>query len=78
VDLARLQGRLDAIVRVQVEGIRAELEWVNSRLAELGDSEEDRLELLLLWAIRDHLTRDLEELEGLDAANALSKAVVKA
>lgn len=56
--------RMSILTAIQVSRIIGEIERINARLAELGDSDEDRIEELLLRAARRLLLRDLHELAG--------------
>jgi hypothetical protein len=61
-----LDERVDILTAIQVSRILSEIEKINARLAELGDSDEDRVEELLLRAARRLLLRDLHELAGFE------------
>lgn len=70
-------GRVDYIIEAQVNAIKSEIMRINSRLAELGDSDEDRVEELLLRALLRLLMRDLQELSGFSSAASCSVGAVK-
>jgi hypothetical protein len=79
----RLCSRVDYIIEAQVNAIRGEIARISSRLAELGDSDEDRVEELLLRALLRLLMRDLQELSGFSSTalcgpTAVKSAVVEA
>lgn len=61
---ASLDERMGILTAIQVSRIVSEIERINARLAELGDSDEDRVEELLLRAARRLLLQDLHALAG--------------
>ncbi|GAB6148510.1 hypothetical protein [Stetteria hydrogenophila] len=59
---ARLGSRVAVLLAEQARGIEAELEWIDRRLAELGGSDEDRVEAIVLYALKRHLENELDHL----------------
>ncbi len=57
-----LSPSLERIIETQIAEIRNEIDIVERRLSELGDSEEDKVETILLEAIKKHLIDDLKKL----------------
>jgi len=56
--------RLHNLVNREVERLVNEIAWIDSRLLELGETDEDEVEKRLLKILRKHLMRDLYELVG--------------
>lgn len=57
-----VEPRLSFLLAEQAQKIAAEIDWIDKRLLELGDSEEDRVEAIVLRALRRHLMRELREI----------------
>jgi len=55
---------LEPLIEAQIAKITEHIRVIDRRLAELGDSDEDRIEELLLRAARRHLVEDLKTLTG--------------
>ena len=64
VAVGYVRVRAAGLLADQAERIAAELEWVEGRLASLGDSEEDRVEAIVLRALKRHLEGELAEISG--------------
>ena len=75
---------LERIVEFQIAEIKRQVEVIDRRLSELGDSEEDRVETILLEAAKRHLLEDLKALMECEsrkrvlAPPAVSRTVVEA
>jgi len=59
-----LAEKIESIFSREIEKLVDRITWIDSRLASLGDSEEDQIERILLSALRKHLIADLRELGG--------------
>jgi len=59
-----LAEKIESIFAREIEKLVDRITWIDSRLASLGDSEEDQIEKILLGALRKHLIADLRELGG--------------
>jgi len=59
-----LTEKINSIFAREIEKIVGRIQWIDMRLASLGDSEEDQVERILLSALRRHLIDDLRELGG--------------
>lgn len=59
-----LAERIESVFDREIRRLVNEISWIDSRLAGLGDGEEDRIERILLEALRRHLLRDLREMAG--------------
>lgn len=63
-----MDSALDALVAAllnrQASELVEKIADVDYRLSTLGDGEEDRLEAIVLGALRRHLVRELEEIVG--------------
>ena len=55
---------IESLVEAQISKLTEQIKAIDARLAELGDSDEDRVEELLLKAARRHLIEDLKALTG--------------
>ena len=53
---------IEPIMEAQIARLAEQIKAIDARLAELGDSDEDRIEELLLKAARRHLVEDLKAL----------------
>ena len=53
---------IESLVEAQISKLTEQIKAIDARLAELGDSDEDRVEELLLKAARRHLVEDLKAL----------------
>ena len=58
------EASLAHIINTEIEKLVNEIAWIDSRLLELGDDDESRIEKKLLTALRRHLLRDLYDLAG--------------
>ena len=56
--------KINGILEREVSRIVDEIAFIDMRLAELGDSDEDRAERILLEILRRHLVSDLREIAG--------------
>lgn len=56
--------RAASLLADQAERIASALEWVEERLSSLGDSEEERVEAIVLRALKRHLEVELAEISG--------------
>jgi len=65
----RLCDRIDGVIGLEIASIQADLARIEERLALLGDSDEDRVEELLLRAARRLLLKDLYELYELASSD---------
>lgn len=80
--------RASVLLADQVYRIVSELEWIERRLGQLGDSDEDRVEAIVLRALQKHLVNELREISWVThtptgsgqrlAAPTRGEAVVKA
>ncbi len=59
-----LEARINSIINREVDRLVNEIAWIDSRLLELGESDEDEIEKKLLRILRRHLMHDLYELVG--------------
>ena len=60
-----LDERISRIFSWEIQRLVDEISWVDKRLAELDESnDEERVERILLEALRRHLIADLRELGG--------------
>jgi len=74
VKVSGLCGRVDYIIEAQLNSIKSEIAKINARLAELGDSDEDKIEELLLRALLRVLMSDLQELSGFSAVASCGRS----
>lgn len=58
------EASLSHIINAEIEKLVDEIAWIDSRLLELGDDDESRIERKLLTVLRRHLLRDLYDLAG--------------
>lgn len=56
--------RIESVFDREIRRLVNEIANIDSRLAQLGESEEDKIERILLQALRRHLIEDLRELAG--------------
>ncbi len=54
--------RVSTLLADQAYKIVAELDWIERRLMQLGDSDEDRVEAIVLKALQRHLLGELREI----------------
>ncbi len=54
--------RVSTLLADQAYKIVSELDWIERRLMQLGDSDEDRVEAIVLKALQKHLLRELREI----------------
>lgn len=59
-----LSEKINSVFAREIERIVERIAWIDARLAQLGDTEEDEIERILLGALRRHLVSDLRELGG--------------
>ncbi len=59
-----LSERIESVFDREIRRLVNEISWIDARLATLGDGEEDRIEKILLEALRRHLLSDLREMAG--------------
>ncbi len=59
-----LAERIESVFDREIRRLVNEIALIDSRLAQLGDTEEDEIERILLRALRKHLVGDLRELAG--------------
>ena len=57
-----IELRVSTLLADQAYKLVSEIERVDERLSVLGDSEEDRVESIVLRALRRHLVRELREI----------------
>ncbi len=57
-----LPQSFERIVEIQIVEIERQLKIVEERLSELGESDEERVEKILLEAVKRHLLNDLKAL----------------
>jgi len=59
-----IDHRIDGFLEREISRIVEEIAFIDMRLMELGDGEEDRAEAILLRILRRHLLEDLREIAG--------------
>ncbi len=55
---------VDSFISAEINKLVDEIAWIDKRLVELENSEEDEAERRLLIILRKHLVKDLYELSG--------------
>jgi hypothetical protein len=59
-----LEQSINGVLESEVNRLVNEIAWIDGRIADLGDGEEDLVEKKLLKILRRHLMRDLYEIVG--------------
>ncbi|MCE4601969.1 MAG: hypothetical protein F7B18_02170 [Desulfurococcales archaeon] len=59
-----IDHKIDGMLEREVSKLVEEITFIDRRLAELGDGEEDRAERILLKILRNYLVNDLREIAG--------------
>ena len=59
-----LDSKINRVLDSEVHKIVEEIVYIDKRLSELGDGEEDEAERVLLTILRRHLINDLMEIAG--------------
>ena len=64
--MREFEEKVSSVFSREIQRLVDEIAWVDRRLLELGedDSEEARIERILLRSLRNHLVNDLRELGG--------------
>ena len=58
------EANLSSLISREIDRLVDEIAWIDSRLLELGKSDEELVERKLLKILRRHLMKDLYELVG--------------
>lgn len=61
---ALIDYKIDSVLEREVRNIVEEIVFIDKRLAELGDGDEDMAEKIVLRILRRHLVSDLREIAG--------------
>jgi hypothetical protein len=60
----RFEESLNSVIENEIERLVNQIAWIDGRLLDLDDTEEDTAERKLLLILRRHLMKDLYELAG--------------
>lgn len=67
-----IDHKIDSALEREVSKLVEEITFIDMRLAELGDGDEDRAERILLKILRNHLLSDLREIAGFTSSYGYS------
>lgn len=62
--MSTFESSFGTLVEREIERLVDEIAWIDARLLELGENDEDLVEKKLLKILRRHLMKDLYELAG--------------